>query len=117
VYTWFLAAYKVSVAVGMTGYVMLIFEIFGLGILINLILPQGTSILLIWYGLYFGVLGRDCAEVAADQMVSAVRCPAGALRMPLMPLKPLLPLLLLLLLLPHEQQQQARTGGWAMRLL
>lgn len=23
------------------------------------------------YGLYFGVLGRDCAEVASDRMVSA----------------------------------------------
>ena len=22
-----------------------------------------------WYGLYFGVLGRDCAEVASDRMV------------------------------------------------
>jgi hypothetical protein len=69
VYTWFLAAYKVSVAVGMTGCVMLVCEIFGLGVLLDLLLPKGTCILLIWYGLYFGVLGRDCAEVAADQMV------------------------------------------------
>ncbi len=82
-YTWFLAAYKVSVAVGMTGYVMLICEIFGLGVLLDLLLPKGTSILLIWYGLYFGVLGRDCAEVAADQMVrgggwaGAARCSCG----------------------------------------
>jgi RING finger protein 121 len=70
VYTWFLGAYKISTAIGMTGYIMLICEIFGLGIVFDLILPKGTSILLIWYGLYFGVLGRDCAEVAADQMVS-----------------------------------------------
>jgi hypothetical protein len=35
----------------------------------RLILPQGTSLTLLWYGLYFGILGRDCAEVATDRMV------------------------------------------------
>ena len=25
--------------------------------------------LLLWYGLYFGILGRDCAEIASDWMV------------------------------------------------
>lgn len=29
----------------------------------------GLSLLLLWYGLYFGILGRDLAEVATEQMV------------------------------------------------
>lgn len=29
----------------------------------------GLSLLLLWYGLYFGILGRDLAEVASEQMV------------------------------------------------
>lgn len=34
-----------------------------------MILPKDAAIDLLWYGLYFGVLGRDCAEVASDRMV------------------------------------------------
>jgi hypothetical protein len=30
----------------------------------------GLSLVLLWYGLYFGILGRDLAEVSSEQMVS-----------------------------------------------
>jgi hypothetical protein len=33
------------------------------------LVPAGLSLLLLWYGLYFGILGRDLAEVASEQMV------------------------------------------------
>ena len=39
------------------------------------ILPNNISLMLVWYGLYFGVLRRDCAKVAADRMVSRQHSP------------------------------------------
>lgn len=71
VYGWFLAAYKVSVAVGMTGYILLILDMFGVGLLLAKFVEPGLSLILLWYGLYFGILGRDLAEVASEQMVSS----------------------------------------------
>jgi hypothetical protein len=72
VYTWFLGVYWVSRTVGIAGYVLLILDMFGVGLLLSWLLPPGTSLLLLWYGLYFGILGRDCAEVASDQMASVM---------------------------------------------
>jgi hypothetical protein len=40
-----------------------------MGALLRFILPADLALDLTWYGVYFGVLGRDCAEVAADRMV------------------------------------------------
>ena len=71
-YTWFLWVYKVSVAVGMAGYVLFLLELMGIGALLRPVVPQSLAVMLIWYGLYFGILGRDCAEVAADRMVSPI---------------------------------------------
>lgn len=76
VYTWFLLLYKVSVGIGSTGYFLLLafyfLEIFGLHHLvhdvISKVITPTAAVLWIWYGLYFGILGRDCAEVCADQM-------------------------------------------------
>jgi len=58
------------VAIGLAGYALLILEFFGMGPLLRPVLAPTASFMLLWYGLYFGVLGRDCAEVAADRMVS-----------------------------------------------
>ena len=38
----------------------------------------GLSLVLLWYGLYFGILGRDLAEVASEQMVSSSGAAAAA---------------------------------------
>lgn len=69
VYTWFFAVYRVSVAVGLCGYTALLFEFFGLAPLFMLLGIGDLPFVLLWYGLYFGILGRDCAEVASDWMV------------------------------------------------
>ena len=63
--------------IGVLGYGLLILEGIGLGLLLGPMWPDGISLMLIWYGLYFGVLGRDLAEVAGDRMVSHVHsiCP------------------------------------------
>jgi RING finger protein 121 len=51
VYTFFLAVYKVAWTMGVAGYVLLILDLFGVGLLLNLMgLPAGTSLILLWYG-------------------------------------------------------------------
>jgi hypothetical protein len=51
VYTFFLAVYQVAWTLGVAGYVLLILDIFGVGLLLAAIgLPQGTSFVLLWYG-------------------------------------------------------------------
>ena len=69
VYAWFLHAHQISVAVGGVGYLLLLLELFGLGPILRFLCPASLSIMLVWYGLYFGILGRDCAEVASERMV------------------------------------------------
>ena len=52
----------------------LLAEVVGIGHLFRLIhVPPDLALDLLWYGLYFGVLGRDCAEVASDRMVRGGR--------------------------------------------
>ncbi|KXZ56725.1 hypothetical protein GPECTOR_1g653 [Gonium pectorale] len=70
VYTFFLGVYKASKVVGVTGYCMVLAELFGMGPLLHLLLPRDFAIDLVWYGLYFGILGRDCAQVASDSLSS-----------------------------------------------
>lgn len=72
VYTWFLSSHKVSVAAGVAGYLLLLVELFGGGPMLALVMPPGVSLMVLWYGLYFGVLGRDVAEVASDQMAAVM---------------------------------------------
>lgn len=68
-YSWFLGCHKACVVIGIIGYATLILEGVGVGMLLGSLWPQGISLMLVWYGLYFGVLGRDCAEVAGNTMV------------------------------------------------
>ena len=69
VYKWFLGVFRTSVYVGLTGYIVLLVDILSGGILLAPLVESGFSLLLIWYGLYFGILTRDCAEVISDRMV------------------------------------------------
>lgn len=55
--------------IGIVGYALLILEGIGIGLLFGPSWPDGISLMLVWYGLYYGVLGRDLAEVAGDRMV------------------------------------------------
>lgn len=51
VYTFFLAAYKIAWTLGVAGYVLLILDLFGVGLLLTALgLPAGTSLVLLWYG-------------------------------------------------------------------
>jgi hypothetical protein len=78
VYKWFLLVYKVSYASGILGYLIVMFTLLGLNILL-LIKPQTSmdcGLLVLFYGLYFGVVARDFAEVCSDIMAAhiGVRC-------------------------------------------
>lgn len=71
IYRWFFNVFKVSVAIGATGYALLLIEIFGSGMVGGgPVLDPGLAVILVWYGLYFGILTRDCAEVASDRIAN-----------------------------------------------
>lgn len=69
IYTWFLWVYKTSVAVGLFGYGMVLLDVVSGGALLGWVGESGIGVLCIWYGLYFGVLNRDVAEVVSDRLV------------------------------------------------
>ena len=64
-----MVVYRASVLVGVAGYGLLMLELFGVGALLRPLLSPKLGFQVLWYGLYFGVLGRDCAEVVSDTMV------------------------------------------------
>ncbi|XP_050511794.1 RING finger protein 121 [Diabrotica virgifera virgifera] len=74
VYKWFLLLHKLSYALGILGYFVMMATFFGLNFVFN---AQPNSwmdcaLLLIFYGLYYGVLGRDIAEICADKMAAHI---------------------------------------------
>jgi RING finger protein 121 len=73
VYSFFLLVFKISYGAAITGYTLLLIEFLGF----SMILPLAQyiayySILLVFYGVYFGMLGRDTAEVCTDRMALAL---------------------------------------------
>uniref|UniRef100_A0AC34R3N8 Uncharacterized protein n=1 Tax=Panagrolaimus sp. JU765 TaxID=591449 RepID=A0AC34R3N8_9BILA len=74
VYRWFLIIHQLSYILGIVGYLILMATIIGL----NLIFAIKTStsmdwgIYLLFYGLYYGVLGRDVAHMCTDRMACKI---------------------------------------------
>ena len=62
--------FRISIIVGMAGYIILLAAVLTAGLFILPIINPGLGIILLWYGLYFGVLNRDCAEVASDRIAT-----------------------------------------------
>lgn len=73
-YKWFLLLHKLSYALGIVGYVIMMATFFGLNLVFNAksSVWMDTSIMFIFYGLYYGVLGRDISEICADKMASHI---------------------------------------------
>lgn len=74
VYKWFYFIYKLSYVLGILGYILVLFTFVGLNIILD-VKPHiwmDWGILFLFYGLYFGVLGRDVAEICADTMASHI---------------------------------------------
>ena len=74
VYRWFLLIYQVSYVLGIVGYLILLLVFTGVGLLLpvtpDVILEFGVT--LVFYGVYYGVMGRDCAEVCVDFMAASM---------------------------------------------
>ncbi|VDM55922.1 unnamed protein product [Angiostrongylus costaricensis] len=74
VYKWFLFLHKLSYVLGIAGYIVMVFTLMGLNHIFGL---HSTScmdagILLLFYGLYYGVLGRDFAHICTDRMACKI---------------------------------------------
>ena len=86
-YVWFLWIHQFCVAGGVMGYGILVLSFMTAPVQAAAVLgPLG--LMCSWYCLYFGVLNRDCAEVAANRMVCALHLRFGLLaaRSPLLDL-------------------------------
>uniref|UniRef100_V9L4T1 RING finger protein 175 n=1 Tax=Callorhinchus milii TaxID=7868 RepID=V9L4T1_CALMI len=74
VYKWFLLIYKLSYAVGIIGYLAVMFTMFGFNLFFRIKTEDSMDfgVILLFYGLYYGVMGRDFAEICSDYMASTI---------------------------------------------
>jgi RING finger protein 121/175 len=74
VYKWFYFIYKASYFFGILGYAVMMLAFFGFNLLFGA--KPSTwmdfGLLNLFYGLYYGVLGRDMAEICADKMAAHI---------------------------------------------
>ncbi|CAH1159808.1 unnamed protein product [Phaedon cochleariae] len=74
VYKWFLLLYKLSYVLGIIGYLIMMVTFFGLNLVVNAKANSwmDCGLLFVFYGLYYGVLGRDVSEICADKMAAHI---------------------------------------------
>uniref|UniRef100_A0A8D0L9V1 Ring finger protein 175 n=1 Tax=Sphenodon punctatus TaxID=8508 RepID=A0A8D0L9V1_SPHPU len=74
VYKWFLLIYKLSYAIGIVGYLTIMFTMFGFNLFFRIKTEDSMDfgVILLFYGLYYGVMGRDFAEICSDYMASTI---------------------------------------------
>jgi RING finger protein 121 len=71
-YKWFLLTHKISYFLGVAGYIGLMLTLLGVNFLF-FISPTAAldySIITMFYGIYYGILSRDIAEICSDTMAS-----------------------------------------------
>eukprot|EP00794_Sanderia_malayensis_P006921 gene6921-7699_t len=72
VYKWFYTVHRVTYVLGIIGYAIIMGTFLGMNLML-MISPDtamGAGVTIIFYGLYYGVLGRDCAEICTDKMAA-----------------------------------------------
>nr|CAH7726105.1 unnamed protein product [Callosobruchus chinensis] len=74
VYKWFLLLYTLSYGLGLIGYFIMMATFFGLNLLFNGKANEwmDCGLIFIFYGLYYGVLGRDISEICSDKMAAHI---------------------------------------------
>ncbi|XP_026240487.2 RING finger protein 175 [Urocitellus parryii] len=74
VYKWFLLIYKLSYAFGVVGYLAIMFTVCGFNLIFKIKARDSMDfgIVSLFYGLYYGVMGRDFAEICSDYMASTI---------------------------------------------
>lgn len=73
-YKWFFAVYSLSNLIAVTGYLILLFTFFGINMLLN-ISPQFAlelGFMLLFYGIYYGVLCRDFTDFLVDKLAAQI---------------------------------------------
>ncbi|XP_055312521.1 E3 ubiquitin ligase Rnf121 isoform X3 [Sitodiplosis mosellana] len=74
VYKWFYFIYKLSYGLGIVGYIIMMLTFVGFNLVFNQppTVWMDVGFMFVYYGLYFGVLGRDVSEICADKMASNI---------------------------------------------
>ncbi|KAM4834296.1 RING finger protein 175 isoform 2-T2 [Thomomys bottae] len=74
VYKWFLLIYKLSYTFGVVGYLAIMFTMCGINLLFKIKARDSMEfgIVSLFYGLYYGIMGRDFAEICSDFMASTI---------------------------------------------
>ncbi|KAI5703793.1 hypothetical protein M8J76_007385 [Diaphorina citri] len=70
VYKWFYFLYKLSLFLGIVGYIIIVLTLLGVNFIFGS-MPQvwmDCGGLIMFYGLYYGVLGQDLAEICSNKM-------------------------------------------------
>lgn len=73
-YKWFFVIYSVSSLVAVTGYVILLLTFFGMNLLLG-VSPQialDVGFMLLFYGIYYGVLCRDFTDFLVDKLAASI---------------------------------------------
>jgi RING finger protein 121 len=73
-YKWFFAIYSISSIIAVTGYVILVLTFFGINLLLN-ISPQvalDIGFMMLFYGIYYGVLCRDFTDFLVDRLAARI---------------------------------------------
>ena len=75
VYRWFLFIHQITYVVGVMGYVIMVLLLSGLVYAFPSVAEAiiELSVSLIFYGMYFGVLGRDFSELCIDHMAASMK--------------------------------------------
>lgn len=83
VYKWFYFIYKLSYGLGIVGYVIMMLTFLGFNLIFNQQphVWMDVGLMFVYYGLYFGVLGRDISEICADKMASNIGVSQGRMMM------------------------------------
>merc|ERR1711865_56585 len=73
VYGWFYKVYRCTYGLAVFGYACILSNIFGLSFVFHVHQTVASvGMLSTFYGLYFGLMGRDCAELCAEFMARSV---------------------------------------------
>ncbi|KAM7291359.1 RING finger protein 121 [Ixodes scapularis] len=74
VYKWFYVVHMQSYALGVAGYLVVMLTLLGVNLMFRA-KPQtwmDIGLLLLFYGLYYGLLGRDISEIITDRMACTI---------------------------------------------
>lgn len=73
-YKWFFALYSISSLVAVSGYTILLLTFFGINLLLNISPPTALDIgfMMLFYGIYYGVLCRDFTDFLVDWLAARI---------------------------------------------